>query len=45
MDVPVTEEQIRTLAFYLWKKDGGPGGRSGPVLGEGAPAACFRCNR
>ena len=28
MDVPVTEEQIRTLAFYLWEKDGGPDGRS-----------------
>ncbi|MFP3558060.1 DUF2934 domain-containing protein [Paraburkholderia sp. SIMBA_049] len=22
MDVPVTEEQIRTLAFYLWERDG-----------------------
>jgi hypothetical protein len=28
MDVPVTEEQIRTLAFYLWEKDGSPAGRS-----------------
>ncbi|MEM5435978.1 DUF2934 domain-containing protein [Paraburkholderia diazotrophica] len=28
MDVTVTEEQIRTLAFYLWEKDGGPEGRS-----------------
>lgn len=28
MEVPVTEEQIRTLAFYLWEKDGGPEGRS-----------------
>ena len=28
MDVPVTEEQIRTLAFYLWERDGGPEGRS-----------------
>jgi hypothetical protein len=28
MDVPVTEEQIRTLAFFLWEKDGGPEGRS-----------------
>jgi hypothetical protein len=28
MDVLVTEEQIRTLAFYLWEKDGGPEGRS-----------------
>lgn len=28
MDVPVTEEQIRTLAFYLWEKDGSPDGRS-----------------
>jgi hypothetical protein len=28
MDVPVTEEQIRTPAFFLWEKDGGPEGRS-----------------
>jgi hypothetical protein len=28
MDVPVTEEQIRTLAFYLWEQDGSPDGRS-----------------
>jgi hypothetical protein len=28
MDVPVTEEQIRTLAFYLWERDGCPEGRS-----------------
>ena len=28
MDVPVTEEQIRTLAFFLWEKDGSPEGRS-----------------
>jgi Protein of unknown function (DUF2934) len=28
MEVPVTEDQIRTLAFYLWQQDGGPGGRS-----------------
>jgi hypothetical protein len=28
MDMPVTEEQIGTLAFYLWEKDGGPDGRS-----------------
>ncbi|MFM0556540.1 DUF2934 domain-containing protein [Paraburkholderia sediminicola] len=28
MNVPVTEEQIRTLAFYLWEKDGSPDGRS-----------------
>lgn len=28
MDVPVTEEQIRTLAFYLWENDGGPEGRA-----------------
>lgn len=28
MDMPVTEEQIRTLAFYLWEKDGSPDGRS-----------------
>jgi uncharacterized membrane protein len=27
MEIPVTEEQIRTLAFYLWEKDGGPEGR------------------
>jgi Protein of unknown function (DUF2934) len=28
MDFPVTEEQIRTLAFYLWEKDGSPEGKS-----------------
>lgn len=28
MDVPVTEEQIQTLAFYLWEKDGSPDGRA-----------------
>lgn len=28
MEVPVTEEQIRTLAFFLWEKDGGPECRS-----------------
>ncbi|MFM0196142.1 DUF2934 domain-containing protein [Paraburkholderia strydomiana] len=28
MDLPITEEQIRTLAFYLWEKDGSPDGRS-----------------
>lgn len=28
MDVPVSEEQIRTLAFYLWEQDGGPDGRA-----------------
>jgi hypothetical protein len=28
MDVPVTEDQIRTLAFYLWENDGGPEGPS-----------------
>ncbi|RKT14271.1 hypothetical protein B0G69_7514 [Paraburkholderia sp. RAU2J] len=28
MDMPVTEEQIRTLAFFLWEKDGSPEGRS-----------------
>lgn len=28
MDLPVTGEQICTLAFYLWEKDGNPGGRS-----------------
>ncbi|MFM0046804.1 DUF2934 domain-containing protein [Paraburkholderia sediminicola] len=28
MDVPVTEVQIRTLAFYLWEKEGSPDGRS-----------------
>jgi uncharacterized membrane protein len=28
MDVPVTEEQIHTLAFYLWEKEGSPDGRS-----------------
>ncbi|MGA7778359.1 MAG: DUF2934 domain-containing protein [Paraburkholderia sp.] len=28
MDMPVTEEQIRTLAFYLWEADGSPEGRA-----------------
>lgn len=28
MDFPFTEEQIRTLAFFLWEKDGSPDGRS-----------------
>ncbi|MFM0126035.1 MULTISPECIES: DUF2934 domain-containing protein [unclassified Paraburkholderia] len=28
MDMPVTEDQIRTLAFYLWEKDGSPDMRS-----------------
>ena len=28
MYVPINEEQIRTLAFYLWEKDGCPEGRS-----------------
>jgi hypothetical protein len=28
MNMPVTEEQIGTLAFYLWEKDGSPDGRS-----------------
>lgn len=28
MEMPVTEEQIRTLAFYLWESDGAPDGRS-----------------
>ncbi|MGF6773501.1 putative membrane protein [Paraburkholderia sp. GAS199] len=28
MEVPVTEEQIQTLAFYLWEQDGSPEGRS-----------------
>jgi uncharacterized membrane protein len=34
MDVPVTEEQIRTLAFYLWEKDGSPAGRSEEYWGR-----------
>ncbi|WP_353557500.1 DUF2934 domain-containing protein [Paraburkholderia terrae] len=38
MDVPVTEEQIRTLAFYLWERDGGPGRSVRGILGE-SPAA------
>ncbi|MFL9898935.1 DUF2934 domain-containing protein [Paraburkholderia fungorum] len=25
--MPITEDQIRTLAFYLWEKDGSPDGR------------------
>jgi Protein of unknown function (DUF2934) len=28
MGMPVTEDQIRTLAFYLWEMDGSPDGRS-----------------
>jgi len=28
MDVPVSEEQVRTLAFYLWEKEGSHDGRS-----------------
>jgi hypothetical protein len=28
MDVQMSEEQIRTLAFYLWEKDGSPDGRA-----------------
>jgi hypothetical protein len=28
MDMPVTEEQIHTLAFYLWEQDGSPDGRA-----------------
>ncbi|AMM16657.1 hypothetical protein AX768_21435 [Burkholderia sp. PAMC 28687] len=28
MDVQLSEEQIRTLAFYLWEQDGSPEGRS-----------------
>jgi Protein of unknown function (DUF2934) len=28
MNMPLTEEQIRTLAFHLWEKDGSPEGRS-----------------
>jgi uncharacterized membrane protein len=28
MDVQMSEEQIRTLAFYLWEKDGSPEGRA-----------------
>lgn len=28
MDMPATEEQIRTLAFYFWEKDGSPDERS-----------------
>ncbi|MFM0200936.1 DUF2934 domain-containing protein [Paraburkholderia fungorum] len=34
MDVPVTEEQIQTLAFYLWEKDGSPDGRSQEYWGK-----------
>jgi hypothetical protein len=47
MDVPVTEEQIRTLAFYFWEKDGGPEGHSEEywekarrqLLADASPAA------
>ncbi|SAL87639.1 hypothetical protein AWB74_08199 [Caballeronia arvi] len=28
MDAPVTEEQIRTLAYRLWEEAGSPEGRS-----------------
>jgi Protein of unknown function (DUF2934) len=28
MRVPVTEDQFRTLAFYLWQADGSPDGWS-----------------
>jgi hypothetical protein len=28
MDVQLSEEQIRTLAFYLWEQDGSPEGRA-----------------
>ncbi|HEX7912129.1 MAG TPA: DUF2934 domain-containing protein [Paraburkholderia sp.] len=32
MDMPVTEEQVQTLAFYLWEKDGSPDGRAQDYL-------------
>jgi hypothetical protein len=28
MSVPMSEEQVFTLAFYLWEQDGSPTGRS-----------------
>lgn len=28
MNMPVTEQQVGTLAFYLWENDGSPDGRS-----------------
>lgn len=28
MNVPVSEEQIHALAFYLWETDGSPEGRA-----------------
>ncbi|KXV10681.1 hypothetical protein CR51_08665 [Caballeronia megalochromosomata] len=28
MDVPVTEDQIRSLAYQLWEEAGSPDGRS-----------------
>jgi Protein of unknown function (DUF2934) len=28
MDVQMSEEQIRTLAFHLWEQDGSPEGRA-----------------
>ena len=32
MNMPVTEEQIQTLAFYLWEQDGSPDGRAQDYL-------------
>jgi len=29
MSVPMSEEQVFALAFYLWEQDGSPAGRSG----------------
>ena len=28
MDVQMSEEQVRTLAFHLWEQDGSPDGRA-----------------
>lgn len=42
MDVPVNEDQIRTLAFYLWEKDGCPEGRSDEYW-ESAQATARGC--
>jgi hypothetical protein len=34
MDVQMSEEQIRTLAFHLWEQDGSPDGRADEYWGK-----------